>query len=898
VLHYRLLAQIGQGGMGVVWKAFDTRLDREVAIKFLPPELANDADRLARFEREAKTIAALNHPGIVTIHAVEQPPGSVSPQDETTPFIVMELVRGRTLSDLIPRGGMRLERFFELGVSLADAVAAAHAQGITHRDLKPANVMVTDDGRLKVLDFGLAKPVQGSVSGESITAPAEAALTRAGVVLGTAHYMSPEQVEGKGLDQRSDIFSLGIVLYELAAGQRPFLGESAPGILAAILRDEPASLTDLRPDLPPQLGRIIRHCLEKEPRSRTQSAADLRDQLTDLRDELRLAARTGSFAETPRARRPNSGVIGVATLGLVAILALIAWAATREREKRTGSAGGGARAFAARRLEQLTFGTQLEQWPAWSPDGKRIAYCAETEGFSKLFVKHLETGDDEQLTRGHGDDIQPAWSPDGATLAFVRASEPHGKLSPGDLLSGEYTYGDVWLLDLATGDERKVIERGSSPAFSPDGSHIAFDATYARGRRIWVADARGRNPKQITSDVSEAVVHAFPAWSPDGSHIAFQSEEKTKYDIQVADVASGTATRVTNDGFLDHDPVWSPDGSKIYFSSYRGGGLNIWRLAVSPSGTPLGVPEQLTTGAGQDIQPAIDRGGARLIFSVLQQNADLWWLPVDPASGEPTGEPEALVVSTREDSRGAWSPDGQAIAFNSDRDRDMNIWIHSLRDGSTRQLTRGAGGDYQPQWSPDARSIAFFSARSGNADIWIADVASGELRQLTDDPALDINPFFSPDGTRVAFQSDRDGRMELWVVGADGTGLERASSIGVSGHFSCWTPDSKSVIVRSGPAGQTSTYRLPLDGGEAVRLPEVVGGAHMSFSPDRRLILDASSHKSLWVSPLDGSPARQVFEFDDPDIRIDYPVWSPDGAWVLFDRVSPQGGDIWLLEGP
>jgi len=889
-LHYRLVEKIGEGGMGVVWRAVDTTLDREVAIKFLPEELAHDADRLARFEREAKVIAALNHPGIVTIHAVEHVEG--------LHVIVMELVQGRPLSESIPADGLPQERFFALAVPLADAVGAAHAQGITHRDLKPGNIMVTEDGRLKVLDFGLAKLV-ADVSGDEAGELATRTVTRAGTVLGTAAYMSPEQAEGRPVDARSDVFSLGIVLYQMSTGRRPFQGESAAGLVSSILRDEPTSVNDLRKDMPHHLGRIIRQCLDKDPQRRTQSVLDVRNQIADLSDEIRLAERTSELVAPPKKPRWIWLALGslVVVLGVVGA-AMLFWLGERGgQDERPTTTREGSSPFERRKLSQLTFGAQLERWPAWSSDGSRLVYSAETGGFSKLFVEDLETGTVEQLTRGHGDDIQPSWSPDGARIVFVRASASHGRLEPGDVLSGEYIGGDVWLLDLDSGEEHKIIEEGFNPAFSSDGSRIAVDASWAGPRRIWVTDNRGHNPKQITTDVSEAVSHTLPSWSPDGSHITYQNQEKTKFDIAVVDLASGEAVSVTDDGFLDLDPAWSPSDKHIYFSSYRGGGLNIWRLPVSADGRPQGVPEQLTTGAGQDIQPALDPSGSRLTFSVLQQNADVWRLPVDPRTGDPSGPPEPVVESTREDSRPAWSRDGRFVAFNSDRDGDMNIWIHSLADGSTRKLSSGAGGDYQPTWSPDGESVVFFSARSGNADIWVVDVASGELRQLTESPALDINPFFSPDGRLIAFHSDRDGRMEAWTITPDGTELKRMTTVGASGHFMCWTPDSRSLIFRTGGPGPPRIHSLPVDGGDLVRLPDVSSGFHMSFSPDRTLILDAIGHKSMWVHPVEGGAPRKVFEFDDPDIRIDYPAWSPDGTWVLFDRVAPQGGDIWLLEG-
>jgi Tol biopolymer transport system component len=255
-----------------------------------------------------------------------------------------------------------------------------------------------------------------------------------------------------------------------------------------------------------------------------------------------------------------------------------------------------------------------------------------------------------------------------------------------------------------------------------------------------------------------------------------------------------------------------------------------------------------------------------------------------------------LVMTTRVESRGSWSPDGSTIAFNSDRLGEMNIWLHRMADSSERQLTRGPGGDYQPNWSPDGERLVFFSARGGNADIWSVEVRDGKLGRLTSDPATDTNPFYSPDGQWIAFISDRGGRADIWAMRPDGTELRRITREGAGGHFLRWTRDSRSIVFRAESGTQIKIYRVSVQDGLTTQLPDVSSGAHMSFSPDQSLILDVKGHKSLWIYPLNGQSPRQVFAFPNPDIRIDYPVWSPDGRWVLFDRAAPKGGDLWLME--
>jgi TolB protein len=354
---------------------------------------------------------------------------------------------------------------------------------------------------------------------------------------------------------------------------------------------------------------------------------------------------------------------------------------------------------------------------------------------------------------------------------------------------------------------------------------------------------------------------------------------------------------VTNDLFNNLNPVWSQSGKFIYFSSDRGGGYNVWRVQLSSDDGAANSPQQITTGAGQDVELAMSPDGKRLALSILKQNADVWRLPVSPETGKPTGEAVELITTTREDSRASWSPDGTKIAFNSDRGGDMNIWLYSFSDSSTKQLTRGPGGDFQATWSPDGKRLVFFSSRSGNADLWELELETSALKPLTSGSAIEINPFYSPDGKYIAYQSDQTGRPEVWVMNADGTNPHQLTRVGLRGHFLRWNKASDAVIFRCPYGDKPRTMQASLDGSEPVALAEVSGGSHMSLSPDYSLIMDVLGHKALWVSPVSGSsPPEKVFEFKDKDVRIDYPVWSPDGKWVLFDRFRPQGGDIWMIE--
>ncbi len=546
-------------------------------------------------------------------------------------------------------------------------------------------------------------------------------------------------------------------------------------------------------------------------------------------------------------------------------------------------------------FRQVTFAEGVEEYPTFTPDGLHLAYSGEVKGYRQIFFENLESGEKTKLTSGSADNIQPAWSPDGANILFVRSSQQNGKLEPGDIF-GVHRGGDIWLIDLESGKEIKILDDASNPSYSPDGHRIAFDASWAGPRRIWIADNLGRNPQQVSFDSSESVDQIMPRWSPDGSNIVFQNKEWKKFDIKVVDIFSRKMIWVTNDRIQELNPVWSQAGKSIYFSSYRSGGLNIWRVPISGNGIPSGEAQQITTGAGQDVQLTISTDGRKLAYSILRQNADIWKLPISFETGRFTGDPEEIIVTTREDSRGAWSPDGRMIAFNSDRTGEMNIWLYSIDNGSVHQLTKGPGGDFQPNWSPDGKQLAFFSVRSGNSDIWLVEVETGELKQLTENSSLEINPFFSSDGMFIAYQSDQGGRKELWVMNADGTNQRQLTNAGISGHFMRWFMDKDSIIFISPYDDISGAVQVSLTGGDPKYFSDIRGGAHISFSPNHSMIMDVIGHKSLWVSPVESGDPEKVFEFEDSEIRIDYPVWSPNGNWILFDRVKPQGGDIWVIE--
>jgi serine/threonine-protein kinase len=863
---YAIERRLGRGGMATVYLARELRHRRPVALKVLREAIGSELGP-ERFLREIDTAARLQHPHILPVFDSGNTGGRL--------WFTMPYVEGETLRQRLERApALTIPEALRIAREAGQALAYAHQHGVVHRDVKPENILLTGDGSTLVADFGIAR---SSEAGSE-------RLTTGGMVVGTPSYMSPEQASAETeVDARSDIYSLGCVLYEMLAGRPPFTGATPHAIVARHLTEVPPPMSSAGRKIPAAIERVVRKAMAKSPEDRYAGAPELLAALEPL----------GAGEGGASWARPLPVAVGA--LALLAIAAGIA-----ALMRRPGSAGadlvtGTIASGFNRRMVQLTTGEGVEEWPAWSPDGSRLAYVAEADGFRQIFVRTLTTGEERRITHERRDAIQPVWAPDGRRLAFVRASADSGQLAPSDLNGWYFEGGDIWTVDVASGATKHLVTGAFGPAWSPDGAHLAFDAAWAGGRRIWISDSAGLNPRQLTSDSSEAVIHAGPRWSPDGHRLVFRRIEGTTSDLLTADVGSAAAVRFTQDAAAELDPAWSPDGRWIYYSSDRGGGMNVWRQQVDTEGRP-GGREQLTTGAGADVEPAPAPDGRRLAFAVRGLNADLWRLPVSPATGAPTGMPAPVIVSTRVESRGSWSPDGRTIAFNSDRLGEMNIWLHDVASGTDRQLTHGAGGDYQPQWTPDGRTLVFFSARAGNLDVWSVSVLDGRLVRLTSDPAMDINPFYSPDGLSIAFLSDRLGRTDVWLMNADGGGQRRLTSTGAGGHFVRWSKDGRSLIYRAESGTQTRIMRVTVEDGSLTPMPEVLSGGHMSWSPDQSLIMDVRGHRTLFAYPVDGSPPRRVFEFPTSDARIDYPVWSPDGRQLLFDRAAPRGGDVWVMD--
>jgi eukaryotic-like serine/threonine-protein kinase len=712
---YEITARVGAGGMGEVWAAHDTRLDRDVAVKVLPESVAGDAERLRRFEQEARAAGAINHPNLLTVYDTGSQDGIA--------YVVMELLEGETLRDKIGEAvtneGSRvpIRKAVDYAAQIANGLAAAHDKGIVHRDLKPENVFVTRDGRVKILDFGLAK-LTARTDGDSGEDRTQQRGTTPGTVFGTAGYMSPEQVRGREVDHRTDIFSFGAVLYEMLAGRRAFRRDSSVETMNAILKEDPPDLQDVKTPVSPGLERIVRRCLEKAPEERFQSAHDIAFAL----DAVTSTSSQRAVIDAPPSRRRMTVAAAVAAAVLLcALTAAVTWRAAR----RATPAAAAAAAPAARTFTQLTVGSR-ELFPSLSPDGKTFAFTGNAAEKLDIYVQRVDGRNAINLTKDStGPSSEPAFSPDGNQIAF--RSERDG--------------GGIFIMG-ATGESvRRLSDFGYNPSWSPDGTQIAVgtdDITInprARGNssELWILDVRSGAKRRIK--VEDAVQ---PSWSPHGDRIAYWAligeggqRDLWTIDPRAADPAK-TATRLTKDAALDWNPVWSADGKWLYFGSDRDGTLNLWRMPIDErSGKPRGAMEAVTLPARFTAHFSFARNTGDMAFTAIDQTETTWEFSFDPIALRVTGEPlrimgGALLTFLRANP----SPDGQWWTFsNTGAQEDIYLMRH---DGSgLRQLTNDPEKDRVPAFSADGKLIYFYSPRGSRYEIWSIRLDGSDLRQVS-----------------------------------------------------------------------------------------------------------------------------------------------------------------------
>jgi eukaryotic-like serine/threonine-protein kinase len=867
---YELIASLGQGGMGEVYRAKDTRLSRDVAVKVLPAELAGDADRLSRFEQEARSASALNHPNIITIHDVGTAEG--------VSYIAMELVEGRTLRELLTAGPMPARRLLPIAAQIADGLAKAHESGIVHRDLKPENVMVNKDGFVKILDFGLAKLSAPSLDASSQLATLAGPGTRPGMVMGTVGYMSPEQASGEAVDFRSDQFVLGSILYEMATGQRAFQKKTAIETLSAIIREDPAPIAAANPQAPAPLRWIVERCLAKEPENRYAATRDLARDLKQTLERLSEAS-----METPAAVRPKKGT----RLGWPAAIAALLLVGVADLVMRQRSASRPARPAV---LRQVTFAPGLEGEPAFSPDGKFLAYTTDESGNLDVLVQPLAGGEPIRIAATDADEAQPAWSPDGTRIAFVTAREHGGRLSSTLLAStlefySSTSHGDIDVVPALGGTPAKLVEDGHYPSWSPDARSIVFVSNREGGVHLWIVASEGGAPKRLT--VADDGIDYQPAWSPDGRWIAYGSGHPTRgskearFNLKIIPAAGGDPVAITDDFLYITRPAWTADGKSIVFAGERNGILNLWRAPIR-SGRGAGPISRITIGGGQDSDAAVSRDGLFLAFSVRKKEQSVWEVPL---SG---GEPRAVIIGGGADFP-RLSPDGKTLLLQSDQSGKFAVWTADLQGRFLSRLTPGQELEPQACWSPDGRTMSWvkggilqiqtvgalsafdtgvasgahewssdgkrilLGSPGGQKEIRLYDVATRTAKVLTNAPGEADYPSWSPDGRRVVFQVQRGNTREIWIVSSEG--------------------------------------------GEPRALTKDLEDSHPSWSPtDPDTVLFLRDHQRLALLSVSTGQVRFIPATPPGSFLLDYPSWSADGKKIYLS-VARKSGDIFTLEG-
>jgi len=875
---YEILAHIGAGGMGDIWRARDKRIGRDVAIKVLPEAYAPGDERVRRFEQEARAAGALNHPGLVTIFDV----GTV----DGTPYIVMELIEGQTLRDTIGEVAPKplpTRKMIDYAIQLASALAVAHEKGILHRDLKPENIFITPDGRVKILDFGLAKLAEEAKDRDQT---AERHLTSTGMVVGTPGYMSPEQVRAKPLDYRTDIFSLGAVMYEMLSGRRAFDHDSAVETMNAVLSDEPPPLSSIAPDVPPALEAMVRHCMEKNPRERFQSARDLAFQLHLLPEFQH--SRTDAFEPVAAPKRQWPYRAAVVALSLLAL------------------AGGGFALFHGtpstptherRTYKQLTSGNAAATFPTLSPDGKTVVYVSDASGNLDLYQQRVDGRVPTNITADSpADDSEPAFSPDGSQIAF--RSERDG--------------GGIFVMGLMGESVRRITDFGHNPSWSPDGSRIVVSTAAVELRpqshrhdgELWIVDARS-GVKHLLYKLgrpSPALGDALqPSWSPHGKRIAFWGvTESAQRDLWTIDPdapqPAQTIVRATTDSAVEWNPVWAPDGKSLYFGSDRDGTMNLWRVAIDEAtGKASGEPEPATLPTAFSCNFSFSQQGD-MVYTTIARSNRLLALPFDRATGK-IGAPRPLFGGSEEIFSFEPSPDGQSIAFTMTGAQE-DVFVVQTDGTRLRQLTNDAARDRGVTWSRDGTTLYFYSNRNGSYQLWSIRKDGSALAPVTDPadlrrigaPGL-YYPNASPDGRTLVAQTpdssvlvhlDRPIGQRLEAIGDKIIRLRRWSPDGKRLAGIVDRPDARSIVVYS---LQTRRWETVTDHGVTpMWLPD---SRHLAyFDKQSTVIVDLDSHAA-------SSTPYQLPPNVTPEI-IQTTHLSSDGT-TLFLRQALERDDIWFV---
>ena len=780
---------------------------------------SQDPDRLRRFEQEAQAAGMLNHPNVLTVYAIGQQDGF--------PYLVTELLEGMTLRQKLAAGAVSDAKALEYTDQLVHGLAAAHDKRIVHRDLKPENVFITHDERVKILDFGLAKLAPSGPQQDALTQ------TAAGVTLGTPAYMAPEQVRGHTVDHRADIFAVGVLLYEMLGGRRPFVGDTSAETMAAILKQDPPAI----PGVPVQIQQVVRHCLEKEPAARYQSARDLAFQ-------LRLLRHPSSQMPPVRARIDQRHVaLAIVSLVLLAVTAPLTWWLTRSAAPTSTA-----------HFTRLTFDSGLTTDPAVSPDGRLVAYASDRagEGNLDIWIQHVSTGEAVRLTSDPADESEPTFSPDGSRIAF--RSERDG--------------GGIDVVSALGGEPRRVAPRGRRPRFSPDGAQIAYWVT---GQTVWYVGqiftipVSGGAPVPVAADFASAL---YPIWSPDGSKLLFlgtRAWDPKKFPSDVFDwwVAASTGALAIQTGAIDvlrrqnitpprqgGAPFVAPAdwiGTDVFFSGGSDESTNLWRIVVSPeTGKAKGPAQKLTSGTSEETKPSVI-SGRRLVFASLNHALNIWSLTLDANTGAVSGAPQQ-VTNSAFDARTSVSGDGRKLVFISTRSGNPDVWLKDLQSGKETALTATSAPEEEPEITSDGTRIFYSVIESSRGVVYQMATNGGPPERICGDCGRPWD--WSPDGGKILYLIEEGRRHANVAIGLLDVATRQQRDYLLH-------PDYSLARVRFAPDGRWISF-----------MAFNAAGAHVVIAPFRS---DAPPRIEEWISITEHRPIGQ-----------DKPRWSPDSNLLYY----------------